>query len=260
MIASALHQSAIQTARLVARLCFLCVLCASCAPAAASPSQLTPTATPMIDENPLQRDAEMVAKQLGIPPEEVIRRAANQDAIGELNARLAQQEAETFAGLWIQQQPEYRVVVAFTRDGDQTIQRYVANTSLADLIEVRTAQLSLAQLSAEQQQVILLSRDLGWPFSSATNVQLNQVELYVTDRVLMEADLQKAGRQLPAHVRVVEIYQPLREPLPFPLTPVPGFTMPRLRARSATFMMAEGIGPLTVQDGCLRMGGDLIIW
>ncbi len=259
MTASASSDRAVHTACHCAWLLFLCILCGSCASPAGSSVQPTPTGTPLLDDA-LRRDAETMAKQLGISPEEALRRAANQDAIGRLNAQLEQQEAETFAGLWIQNQPEYRVVVAFTRDGEKTIQRYVANTSLAGLIEGRTAQLSLAELNAVQQQLIRLIDELAWPFASSTNIQMNQVELYVTDRALMEADLRKTGRQLPEHVAVVVTYQPLGEPPPFPITPIPGITMPRLRARSATFMMALAVGPLREQDGCLRIGNDLIIW
>ena len=69
---------------------------------------------------------------------EAIRSATlQQDAAGILGAALEQYEAETFAGLWLQHEPEYRVVVAFTRDGEKTIRPYVADTPLANLILAR---------------------------------------------------------------------------------------------------------------------------
>lgn len=37
------------------------------------------------------------------------------DSIGAINGTLQEKEAGTFAGLWIQHRPDYRVVVAFTK-------------------------------------------------------------------------------------------------------------------------------------------------
>ncbi len=190
----------------------------------------------------------------------VLMQPDGQDEIGWLNAQLEQNEAATFAGLWIEQAPTYRVVVAFTRNGPETIKRYTANTSLAGQIEVRTAKISLAELSAVQRQLMDMCREFGWPFSSATIVQENVVEFIVTDRTLMEADLARTGRKLPDHVKVSVIYEPLANPPPFPITPVAGIAMPQLRVRSAAFMAALTGGNLTLRDGCLYAGDELIIW
>ncbi|MGE5140283.1 MAG: hypothetical protein ACM3JD_12530 [Rudaea sp.] len=200
-----------------------------------------------------------MAGQLGIPPDQAADIAGNQNAIGELNARLEQQEAETFAGLWIEYKPQYRVVVAFTKNGESTMSRYVKNTSLESLIDVRKAKRSLADLRHEQEQLISLLHELALSFSSAIIVQENLVELNVTDRALLDAELVKAGRALPPDVRLVVIYEPLPAP-PVPLTPPPSLAMPQLRARSAAFMMALATGPLEVKDGCLRVGDHLVIW
>src|SRR5258708_22490417 len=127
-----------------------------------------------------------MAQALGISVTEAVARLQDQGAVGSLGARLEQAEADTFAGLWIQQTPEYRVVVAFTRDGQQTIRLYVAGTSLENVIEVRTAAVTLAALKAEQAQahalVAALVMTLGLAVDSSINVQANQVELTVTDR------------------------------------------------------------------------------
>ncbi len=44
--------------------------------------------------------------------------------IGTLAQTLHANEADTFAGLWIQHQPKYGVVVAFTRDAAETLAKY----------------------------------------------------------------------------------------------------------------------------------------
>jgi hypothetical protein len=61
---------------------------------------------------------------------------------------LEQNEGGTFAGLWIQHEPAYRVRVAFNRDGEETIRPYVGGTPLAGLIKVRAATLMTLQPSA----------------------------------------------------------------------------------------------------------------
>ena len=63
------------------------------------------------------------------------------DAISTLQKRLQIGEADTFAGLWVEHEPQYRVVVAFTHDGQETIGKYVApDSELAGLIEIHPAQ------------------------------------------------------------------------------------------------------------------------
>jgi len=202
---------------------------------------------------------------------EAIRRATlQQDAAGILGTALEQYEAETFAGLWLQHEPEYRVVVAFTRDGEKTIRPYVADTSLAGLIEVRPAEATYAELMAAQREAHRLLEEaglsLGLSFSSGGNVQESRIEIYVTDRALFDATLKEVNVRLPDHVEVVTVYEPLGDDVPFAVTPEPSIHFPQLRMRTSTFMTALLVGTLVVKDGCLRASagdsdeGYLIIW
>ncbi len=243
----------------------LSMMLAGCAaPVAGTGSATTSTPKLLEGDEALQRDAETMAGSLGISVDEAIRRLQQQDDIGRLGAELESQEAGTFAGLWIQQTPTYRVVVAFTRDGEKTIRRYVSNTPQAGVIEVRTAQATLAELEAAQQRVIALMESLGFAMSSGINIQENRVELYVTDRPQFDAALQTAKVRLPDHVVAITIYEPLGDKIPFPVTPDPTIHLPELKTRSAAFMTALAIGKLVVKDGCLRIGeGDssyLVLW
>jgi hypothetical protein len=246
-------------------LALLPILLAGCAaPITGAGPVFTPTPKTLEGDEALRRDAETMARSLGISVDEAIRRLRQQDDIGKLSAELEFQEADTFAGLWIQQTPKYRVVVAFTRDGEETIQRHVANTPLAGAIEVRTAQATLAELEATQQRVIAPMKLLDLAMSSSINIQENRVELYVTDRPQFDAALQKAKVQLPDHVVAITIYEPLGDKPPFPVTPDPTIHLPQLKTRSAALMTALTIGKLVVKDGCLRIGeggsSHLILW
>ncbi|NOR83870.1 MAG: hypothetical protein GQ526_10310 [Ardenticatenales bacterium] len=247
----------------------LAILLSGCGPAQSpepsSSSGSKPNGPLMEVSDALRRDAETMAKQLGITVDEAIDRLL-QDPIGRLGAELERQEVATFAGLWVQHEPVHRIVVAFTGNGDETIRPYVENTTLADLIEVCAAEATLAELNAAQYEAGRLVDELGLSVASGTHIQENRVELYVTDRPLFDATLQAAGVQLPDHVEVITIYEPLGDDIPFAVTPCPTIHFPQLKTRSAALMVALLEGELVVKDGCLRVGlGDggeshLVIW
>jgi hypothetical protein len=62
-----------------------------------------------------QQDAEAYSKRFGVSKDEALQQLGTQDEIGELNATLEREQAETFSGLWIQHEPKYRIVVATPR-------------------------------------------------------------------------------------------------------------------------------------------------
>ncbi len=218
-------------------------------------------------ENPILQDAQFYADEMGVSLEEALARLDTQseDAISQLNNQLQANEADTFAGLWLQHEPEYRVVVAFTRDGAETIAKYVTEGSeLAQLIELRSAQYSYAQLLADQQTVLQILDGTQMLVGVAILVQENVVELAVTDRAAFDAALAAANAELPPSVIVITAYEPVGDNPLFAITPVPDVFMPQLKARDFSFMTALLIGELVVEKGCLRIkNGDqstLVIW
>ena len=101
-------------------------------------------------------------------------------------------------------EPEYRVVVAFTRDGEETIAKYVQDGPLMDIIELRTADATLEELKRAQREAGLIVRGLGFQAASGINVFENRAEIYVRDRSRLEEALQESRQTLPAHVHIVE--------------------------------------------------------
>ncbi|HZE20617.1 MAG TPA: hypothetical protein VE082_01060, partial [Desulfobaccales bacterium] len=183
---------------------FLAALLAACAPAgpASGAPQETLHPTPGAA---LQADAAQYASRYGISLDEALSRASLQDEIGQLNAALQQKEAATFAGLWIQNEPEYRVVVAFTRDGKRTIRPYLNGKSWADLVEFKTFPYSLKQLQAAQEQAGQMAQALGISITSYINVKTNRVTLVVGNPGLFLDEIRAAGQALPEPVDVVAI-------------------------------------------------------
>jgi len=166
----------------------------------------------------LEQDARLYAKDEGIPIEEARRRLILQqchsDDLADLERALRNEEANTFAGLWIQNEPQYRYVVLFTRDGEETIRPYLEGEPerFRRLIEVRSvADATLKELHAAQDKAIRLVDELGIKTEgTGTNIQKNRAEIYVTNKVQFEAALREAGARLPEHVEVVEVERQMR--------------------------------------------------
>lgn len=183
----------------------LTILLAACAPGGAEP-ELEETAVP--PETTLNPDAAAYAEDQGISLEEANERLALQDEIGELGAVLEANEADTFAGLWIQYEPEYRVVVAFVGDaGEEVIRPYLQTyPALADVIELRSAQYTLADLLAAQQEAFSIVEQLE-PMSVAggVDVMANRVYLTVGNPGVFLQLVAQAGYELPSMVEVEPI-------------------------------------------------------
>lgn len=157
------------------------------------------------DDSAVIYDAQMYAADQNISLEEALQRLKLQDLIGELNAELALKEKTTFCGLWIQHQPDFRVITCFTRDGNNTIQPYIENRRLADIIEIRSAKVSLNSLEKVQSEIMQICNNLEIPFNSSLNLENNIVNLYVLDPIMLGDALQAADLQLPDNVQVIKV-------------------------------------------------------
>jgi len=227
------------------------------------------TPIPLNTEGALVRDAQQYAADMGVDLDEAMRRLQYQDDIGRLRAALAANERDTFAGLWIQHQPDFRVIVRFTRDGKKTIQPYIKDKPWADLVEVREANATLVELESALHETIRVLDRLGFDVSCGLNEMENRVEVWVTDRAWFEGELRKANIQLPEHVELVVVEGHSAKGVDICATPsVPGVAFPRQEPVEGVrvVMEAELIGELVLVNGCLRVnsiygdGSVLPIW
>jgi len=151
-------------------------------------------------------DAQVYASNMNVSVEEAIFRFQLQDIAGDLDAELTTNETETFAGLWIEHTPEFRVVVQFTRDGEETMKPYLKKyPEFADIVEVRnTAKVSLADLQRAQADASYSVSASDIPVESDINVFNNSVELYVAKANKSQFDnaLQRGNIRLPDKVKV----------------------------------------------------------
>ncbi len=128
---------------------------------------------PLQIEDPLIDDAKVYASGYNISLDEAIEQLKLQDVIGELNAQLTMGETDTFAGLWVQHQPYYRVIVRFTNNGETSLHEYVKDSPLANLIDILRADVNLTELEETRSQADQMITKLGISVGSGINVKEN---------------------------------------------------------------------------------------
>lgn len=166
----------------------------------------------LTNEEALRQDASSYARSQGVSMEEAIRRLQLQEVIGRLNATLSQAERGSFAGLWIEHSPEYRVVVRFTDEhAAERVAGYVDGTDLEGLVDVKPATFSLEDLEAVQASARHLGRQVGVGVDSDINVKVNWVEVYAVNPGELATRLAKVGVEFPAGA-VVQRVRRLAQP------------------------------------------------
>jgi len=231
-------------------------------PALGGPVRPTPTAG-MADS--LRQVTEEMAASWGVSVEEAYQRLRIKDPIGTLQAELTEWEADTFAGLWIEHEPQYRVVVAFTRDGQETLEPYLENRSIPGLT-IRHARFTYAELEAMQVQTMRELDKLDFEVHVLLFVQDNRVEVHVSDRAWFESELRRVGAHLPEGVElvVVEGGSTARDKDLLLTPPVPGIAFPRQKPAEGfrVSMTAQLIGTLRLEGACLQvhsLSGELLL-
>lgn len=164
--------------------------------------------TALDNKDPLLYDAQIYASNNNVSTEEALRRFQLQDIAGKMDAELSMNETGTFAGLWIEHKPKFKIVVQFTSNGEETIKPYMKqHAELASIVEVRTANMSLANLQRDQADTSSSVSASGIPANSGINVYNNTVELYVVkaDRSRFDNALQRREVRLPDKVRIITV-------------------------------------------------------
>lgn len=228
------------------------------------------------DGDPATLDASRYASQIGISLDEAKRRLDLQGLIGQLDAALSEHESTTFAGLWIEHTPRYRIVVQFTQDAQRTIAKYIHSHELAEVLEVRTAGSSLAELREAHAQAFEALMGEGITFDSGIDVKVGKVLIYVGEgeRGRLDAAVIRGNVRLPDKVDVVTVPElstnaqrlgriPASSETdgPYPSTTI---YFPQVREdRDVPDALLEG--ELVLKNGCLRSENPtgwshLLIW
>lgn len=164
------------------------------------------TDVPLDENDALLYDAEIYAKNQGVSVEEALYRFHMQDVAGELDAKLTESEAETFAGLWIEHPPAFKIVVLFTQDGEKTIGSYLTE-ELINAVEVRSAEMSLVELENAQKEFVSSIWDMKIPVESEINVYENNVKIFVAeaDRTHLDDIVQAGLLTIPDYIKLITV-------------------------------------------------------
>lgn len=100
--------------------------------------------------------AKMYAEHFKVTVDEALNRLHLQNVFPDLEPEITKNEMDTFGGLWIQHEPEFKVIVAFTQNGEKTITKYsdYIPEEIAPYIETKAVEKSLAELLDEQKRLV----------------------------------------------------------------------------------------------------------
>ncbi len=181
-----------------------------------------------------------------------------EDSIGALNAALQEKEAGTFAGLWIQHRPDYRVVAAFTRNAAATLAKYTKDPLFKPLNRPGP---TFAELRATQDRLVgeFTKRGYRWAGAGAReNEGVVRIEL-AQEAAPIRAAAARGEFALPAWVLLIE---PRPLPIPAPPPPAPGDvrikSFPQLAFRTDMYIRTL-VGVPDVPATLRLVGGCLVL-
>lgn len=154
----------------------------------------------------LLEDAAWYAEAYGVSLDRAVRRLRLQGAIGDLDAQLARAHPDTFAGLWVQHEPSFRVIVRFTDNQTAThALESLQGSPLTSLIELRPAVYSLTELEKARATAQHLARQMEVPVDTDINVLENRVEIYAVSDMALSSKLALAKLAMPEGVEIVDV-------------------------------------------------------
>lgn len=134
-------------------------------------------------------DSQSYAKEFNVSIEEAARRLDLQQRIGELSALLEAEES-SFAGLWIEHKPQYRVVVRFADPlANERLAKRIAGTPLESLVVTRPARVPLADLEKQQKALREAGRNAGIDFNSDIDVRTGRLDVFTLQPEKLRATL-----------------------------------------------------------------------
>jgi hypothetical protein len=223
-------------------------------------------------EGALHGDAAAFADAQGLTLDEAMQRMQFQETIGDIQPLLMANLPDIYGGLWIEQQPEYRIVVALAEGDIETIRPYLEGHEWADFVEVRPVTYTLEELHSDQAIASQATNSVQVSAITAVDIVNNRVELIVGNPGLFLTDLAQAGIELPESVVVLandpegELPDTNRGILLEAITSDDRAIYLPVQPPSGDSMAALMEGTLVEANGCLRIEDDhyadgwLVLW
>jgi len=109
---------------------------------------------------------------------EAQRRLSHLNDIARLEQQLQRESPDTFAGLYIEHHPTYRVVVKFTGDARSQLARFTKDS----LFVAESSPRSFELLKSAQDVLAEEMTNLGIEFESGLNIKTSEIDVFVRDR------------------------------------------------------------------------------
>lgn len=223
-------------------------------------------------EGALHQDAAAFAEDQDLSLDEAMQRLRFQETIGDIQPLLEADLPEIYGGLWVEHQPEYRIMIGLTKGDVETIRPYLNGYEWADFVEVRPVNYTMEELRADQAIASQAAESVKVTAVTAVDIINNRVELFVGNPDLLLGDLAQAGIELPKSVAVLasdtegELPDTNRGVLLEAVTADDRIIYLPVQPPSGAGMAALNEGTLVEVDGCLRIddghytGGWLVLW
>jgi hypothetical protein len=150
----------------------------------------------------------------GVTLDEALLRFSLQDKFRYLMPLLMEKEAETYAGMYLVDSPEFQIVALFTRDGETTLGKYIPDElkNESSVIRVKRVNVSLRDLEKTQIELKAMFDSMGLRTGGYINERANCVVVKVehNDKQKFDMAIQSGAVTLPVYVKVVsneELYK-----------------------------------------------------
>jgi len=132
-------------------------------------------------EDPEINPIAIYAEGLSLSYEEAKNRLIIQDEFTDLVAKIAEKDP-TFAGSWIEHEPEFRLSISFTTpNGQKKLRKYLQDIAWADLVTAEQSSFSIGEITSIQNHLHKVGSDNDLRFDSGFNQRERAIKLYTTN-------------------------------------------------------------------------------
>lgn len=168
----------------------------------------------------LNMDAEFYAEEFLISNEEALMRLDVQDKLGAIEQLIFESNPSTFGSLYIEHEPEYRIVVMSTLKDPSVMQGYFDALGHDVPITFKTVEKPLSELEASQLALASQLDNANIKADMDINIYNNTLEIYTSDTEQFKQQADAFGITLPEDI----VYQELEE-LPTPTALYGGYKL-----------------------------------
>lgn len=141
-----------------------------------------------LEENPI---VAKYAEAFDVSYEEALQRLELQPEMANLANQVAEGEP-TYAGSWIQHEPEFRLFVAFaTPNGEEKMSKYLEEIEWAELVEVTQSAFTIGELKHILNAINRVRDKIDIPFESGTDYQTEKITLYTPNPDELQKEIEE---------------------------------------------------------------------